>query len=177
VERTIDGTIVHLPIRVGNVQPGLYHFTVKARGTRDARVTEHVARVDYERYAAGYFYGPMQEQRIDLTVMPAPNVIFNTPEKVTISPGHSGSIEVSAARYLDAAGGEFIIDTKPLPAGVTVEPVRLSGEAKQIKLKVTVAPDVQEGQSSVVLYAHREGQTPLAESSPILLWVRREAAK
>jgi hypothetical protein len=60
---------------------------------------------------------------------------------------------------------------------VTVEPARLSGEAKQIKLKVTVAPDAQEGQISVVLYAHREGQTPLAESSPILLWIRREAAK
>ena len=69
------------------------------------------------------------------------------------------------------------IDAKPLPAGLTVEPARLIGEAKQMKLKVTVAPDVREGEVPLKLYAHRDGQAPLAESSPILLRIRSEASK
>jgi hypothetical protein len=104
-------------------------------------------------------------------------VILNTPEKLTVAPGHSGSIDISVGRYLDAANAELIIDAKPIPAGLTVEPARLTGEAKQMKLKVTVAPDVREGEISLILYAHRDGQATLAESSPILLRIRNEASK
>ena len=109
--------------------------------------------------------------------MAAPKVILNTPEKITLAPGHSGSIEISVGRYLDAANAELIIDAKPLPAGLTVEPARLTGEAKQMKLKVTAAPDVREGEVSLVLYVRGDGQAPLAESSPILVRIRSEASK
>jgi hypothetical protein len=177
VERTVDGTIVHLPISVQEAKPGLYHFTVKARGRRDSRLVEHAARVDYERYAAGYFYGPMQEQEIDLTVLPPPKVILITPEKLSLIRGHTGTIEVSVGRYLDAASTDLIIQTKPLAAGLTVEPARLSGDGKQVRLKLTAAPDAKEGEIPVVLYAHGDGEDSLGESSPILVQIRGEAAK
>jgi hypothetical protein len=170
VERTIDGSIVVLPLHMDDVKPGLYHFTIKAKGVMDGRVVEHTAAAHYERYAAGYRYGPMEEQRLDLTVMQPPKVLLTVPEQISVERGKRIPIKVTAARFLDARKSELIIKAESLPPGISAESVRLGPEAKQVEMNVTVSAEAKPGQIPVVLRAE-DAQNPrkLAQSSIILL--------
>jgi hypothetical protein len=177
VERVVDGTIVHLPVRADGAKPGLYHFMVTGRGTWNGRVVEHTARVDYERYAAGYFYGPMQEQQIDLTVTPLPKAVLTTPETVELEPGGSAPVRISVARYLDATNRELIIRAKSLPAGIHLGAARVAPGTKQVTLELAAAADAPEGEIPVVISAAAEGEGSLGESPSILVRVRAKTRK
>jgi hypothetical protein len=174
VERTIDGTIVHLPLRVEGTQPGLYHISIRAQGQRGGQRVEHVARVDYERYAAGYFYGPMQEQQMDLSVVAAPRVFLTTPEKIEVAPGGSAPLQITVARFREAAGRALIIRATSLPPGIRLEPVSVPAEAKQFTMQVAAAPDAREGEAAVTLSAEIAGAAPPVEPSSVRVQIRRK---
>lgn len=176
VEKVIDGSIGILPIRATGVKPALYHFTVKARGAMNDRIVERTAISHYEHGATGYRQGPMQEQRIDLTVMPAPKVILTVPEQVSIMKRDKPiPIKVSVGRFLDARETELIIRAKSIPDGVTLEPVHLGKEARQTEVLVSVSPATTASEISLVLLAEDvERRVILAESSAIFLKIGSE---
>lgn len=168
VDRVIDGAIAHLSLRVDGLKPGLYHFTVKARGQSNGRTVEHTATIHYERYSAGYIYGPMRVQQIDLTVTPAPKVLLTVPEQVTVERGKSVPVKITAARFSGASHAALIIKTKSLPSGVALDAVRLAPDTKQVTMNIAVSSDAKSGEMPIVLSAETEQQQELGETSFLL---------
>jgi hypothetical protein len=169
VNRVIDGTIAILPIQASGASPGLYHFTVKGRGVMNGLVVEHFADIHYEHLATGHTHGAMQVPRIDLTVLPVPNVLFTVPEEVTLEAGRSSLLKVSVSRFLEARNTALVIKPKAVLPGVTVESARLDPQTRQVTLNVAALPELRAGELSLVLSAETEQEKNLGESSTIVI--------
>lgn len=153
VERTIDGSIANLSLRADKAQPGLYHYVVKARGQMDGRTVERTAVAHYEHGAAGYAYGPLQVQQLDVTVMPAPRLLLQLPEQIRVKPGGSATLKVTVSRFLEAAGQPLTIEGTTLPPGITAEPAMLGADAKEVTLLLRAAPDAPVGDHTLSVTA------------------------
>jgi len=164
VERVVDGTIVWLPIQVSDTAPqGIYHFTVKGRGLFNGRTVERTARVHYQRYAAGYEYGPMQVERIDLTVVKPPKVVLKAPERLEAKSGQPVDLEVEVSRYLDAKNLPLRVRARSAVAGIQVEPVTADPSSKRVVLKVSASS------GGMLVLVAESGSTILGECPPILV--------
>ncbi|MBM3724239.1 MAG: hypothetical protein FJW40_02275 [Acidobacteria bacterium] len=69
VDRRIDGSLVWIPISATAAQPGQFAWRLRARGVMNNRTVERDAIVRYENGATGYFFGPIEVQRSEITVV------------------------------------------------------------------------------------------------------------
>ena len=169
VERVVDGTIVNLPIQAPAGAVGRAAFVVKAAGEWNGARMERTATVIYERYAAGYLYGPMEVQQAELTVVPAPRVLLTVPETVVIAAGEPARIRVGVRRFLDLRDQELTIRLVGLPQGWTAAPVRSPASDREavLELEAPSAPT-----SATVRVQAALGDEPAAESAPIEIQAR-----
>jgi hypothetical protein len=170
VELTIDGTIVDLPLRASADAVGRAPFVVKAAGEWNGKHVERTAAVFYERLAAGYLYGPMQVQRAELTVAPAPRVLLTVPESMNVAASEPIRIPVGVRRFLDLRDSDVTVRVAGLPEGWNAAAVTVSASQRDavIELEGPGAPSSAglRGQALV-------GEELVAESTPIAIQVRR----
>ncbi|HEU0120497.1 MAG TPA: PPC domain-containing protein [Bryobacteraceae bacterium] len=142
VDRTIDGTIVLLPLRVAeDAAPGSFHFVVKARGGE----VEHAAIARYENLTAGYTYGPMEIQESRLTVTRPPAVLLTAPAAIIATPGKPHKIKIGIRRFGAAKKADLQIRAAGLPPGAVIEPVTAATGAKEVELILTTATPFANG--------------------------------
>lgn len=170
VERVIDGTIVELPLNVPADALGRTQFVVKAAGEWNGKRVEQTATVIYERYAAGYLYGPMEVQQAELTVAPAPRVLLTVPETVEASGDEPIRIPVGVRRFLDLRDSDLTLRLVGLPTGWTAAAVAVPAAARKAEIEL-------EGQSvsasALVRVQALVGDTVAAESTQISIRIRR----
>ena len=173
VDRVADGSILTLPILVApEAAPGLHQVVVKARGVMEGRSVEHEAQVFYEHLASGYFFGPMQEQLIDLTIAPPPKVIFDVPHELALEVGKTALLKVTVKRFRDARDSPLYLAARDLPDGVTVEPALLKPKMKEVTLTLAALPEARGVKLPIRLTAaSSSGGEVVAESPPIFLKV------
>lgn len=145
VDREIAGTIVMIPIHAGASKPSRSAFRVRARGVMNGRTVEHTAIVRYENAAAGFTYGPMEEQIAEMTVVPPPAVLLSVPDKLMVSAGKEAELEVGVRRFgrgktgslrLRLSGDGFETREKEVPEGSKNVLFTLSGDLPAASLKV-----------------------------------------
>lgn len=134
VDRVIDGTIVLLPVQVSPDVNGRFDFRIKAKGEMNGRVVEHEAIVRYQHSAAGYVYGPMQVQKAQVTVVPAPDVMLSTADSVFIAPGGTRKLKVSLRRFGSAKQANLFLRATGTPQGVLVEATPAPAGAKDVEV-------------------------------------------
>jgi hypothetical protein len=170
VDRVVDGTIVLLPLKVGEIPPGRFPIKIKARGSMNGRTVEHEAVVRYQNLSAGYIYGPMQVQKAELTVASPPKVILDAGESISVGPDASHAITVTVRRFGDAKNTAVTIQPRQLPAGISAGPVQVPPNVKTATLQVKADRNASGG--PVVLQAVSSSGSLLGESDPILLEVK-----
>ncbi len=172
VDRTIDGSLVLLPVHVKTQQPGHFDFTIRARGSMDGVVVEHTATVDYQRLAAGYVYGPMEVQKAELVVSSAPRVILDPPDTVAFSRGGSRNMKVAVRRFGDSKNSILRVQARSTPAGVTADQVEAAAGTTTVSVKIAAGPNATSG--LVILEAVDASGKTLGESAPFLVELKME---
>ncbi|MBS1830377.1 MAG: hypothetical protein JST93_34060 [Acidobacteria bacterium] len=155
VERTIDGTIVLMPVKVGASSTGSYDFKVKGRGVVNGKTVEHEAVVNYNHSSAGYVYGRMQVQRAQLTVAAPPAVLLSGPDTVAMG----GPLKLAVRRFGEAKQTELTLRAKT--GSVRFAPVVVAATAKEASLQLE--GDVP---ATLIVEAVADGRV-LGESAPI----------
>jgi hypothetical protein len=166
VERTIDGTIVLLPLRIGANPTGIFDFKVRARGVMNGKTVEHDAIVRYNHGSAGYVYGPMQVERAQFTVAEPPSVLITGPDSVALG----SPLKLTVRRFGDFKQTALTLRLKS--ASLKFKPVTIEPAAREATL--FVYGDVPAAGLPVVFEAisEKDGNV-IAESSPILIAARK----
>ncbi|MFN7934042.1 MAG: PPC domain-containing protein [Bryobacteraceae bacterium] len=157
VERTVDGTIVLMPVRVGASTAGSYDFRIKGRGVVNGKTVEHEAIVYYNHLSVGYVYGSMQVQRAQLTVTAPPSVLLSGPDTVAL-----GSLKLAVRRFGEAKQAELTLRAKA--GAVRFTPVAVAASVKEASLMLE--GDVPVGGATLIVEAVADGRV-LGESAPI----------
>lgn len=160
VERVVDGSIVLLPIRVGNLASGTFDIKIKGRGVMDGRTVEHEAIVRYGHNSVGHLYGPMQIARAQLTVAQPPPVLITAPDSAT------SSVKLSIRRFGPVKDAGLLVRPRNLPEGVRIAPAPVT--AKEVTLPVEGRLPA-EGARLILEVVSTHDDKVIAESAPILL--------
>lgn len=161
VERTVDGTIVLMPVKVGAGPTGTYDFKIKGRGVMNGRTVDREAIVRYNHLSVGYHYGPMQVQRAQLTVTPPPSAILTAPDTVTIGT----PLKLTVRRFGDAKQANITLRPKSASAPVRFAAVVLPATAKEAA--ISLDGDVPASGATLIIEAVASGGKVLGESTPI----------
>ncbi|HYI92997.1 MAG TPA: hypothetical protein VEX68_05600 [Bryobacteraceae bacterium] len=165
VDREVDGTIVLLPVRASNGQPGRSEFLVKGRGVMNGTTVEHTAIVRYEHAAAGHTYGPMQIQKSEMTIATAPKVLLSMSDRIHLDAGKETPVTVNVRRFGDAKSGP--IKLRASGRGVKPAEVEVPETARNAKLPVAISQDAESARL-VVQAVGADGQV-LGESAPVMV--------
>lgn len=171
VDRELDGTIVMLPVRALDAQPGRFEFRVKGRGVLNGRAVERTAIVRYENASAGYTYGPMEIQRAELTITTPPKVLLSVKDMIDVTPGEETVLAVSVRRFGEWKTGPLKLRTRG--AGIKPAEVELKEGSRIAKLPLTlVAP--KEGAAPLTIEAITSDGETLGESTPVIVQVKKQ---
>lgn len=171
VDRTVDGTIVSLPIHVGDdTASGHSDFVVKARGVMNGVTVEHSAVVRYQNLSAGLTYGPMQQQRAQLTIAKAPAVVLNLPDTVSIAPGDERKLKIAVRRFGELKKQTLRIQPHQMPAGFSADPIAVPVSAKNIE--VIVKTNTKAVSTPLVFEVISEDNRPVGQSPPVLFEIK-----
>jgi len=122
LDRQLDGTNVDIPIHVSaDAKLGDYPLRVHARGVMNGHVVEHTAEVLYWWERVGKVSGPVEDQKLLVTVTDLPPIVlevahgsrpgtFEPAEFVPLAPGKTARLPVLVRRYDD---GKSILRIEP----------------------------------------------------------------
>lgn len=171
VDRTVDGTMVSLPIRVGDHTAfGHSDFVVKARGVMNGVTVEHSAIVRYQNLSAGFTYGPMQQQRAQLTIAKAPAVILNLPDTISIAPGDERKLKIAVRRFGELKQQALRIQPHQMPSGFSSDPITVPVGAKNIE--VIVKTNTKAVSTPLIFEVISEDNRPVGQSPPVLFEIK-----
>jgi hypothetical protein len=132
LDRQLDGTNISLPIRVASGTPGgQYPLRLRARGVIDGKFVEHTAEVVYFWERVGKVSGPVEDQKLVVTVTDLPPIVlevnhssrpgaYEPAEFVSLSPGKSIPLPILVHRYDDGTTSLTIEPDSPVE-GLTFE--------------------------------------------------------
>jgi len=171
VDHVVDGSIVMLPIRIRpDATLGLHCLTIKARGAMEGRTVEHDALAFYEQPASNNLYGPMQQQRVALTIAPPPSVILDVPDELTLEAGKSAQLKLLVSRFRDAKELTLLLSAPELPGAVALETAELKPKMREAALRFIASPDAKTSKLPIRITAISSGKV-VAESPPFVLKV------
>jgi hypothetical protein len=145
LERRLDGTDVHVPIRVAaNAAPGYYALRLRARGVLSGRTVEHGGEVQYKWESVGKVSGPIEDQQLVATISDLPPVLLEAPESLTLTSGKPTRFRVLVTRF---DGGQTPLTVEPETPldGVKFENNVLAPGASQVEMRVTASGRVKPG--------------------------------
>ncbi len=111
LDRQLDGTNISIPVRVApGTKGGIYPLQLRARGVIDGKVVEHTAEVLYWWERVGKVSGPVEDQKLMVTVTDLPPVVlevnhnsrpgtFEPAEFISLSPGKVARLAILVRRY------------------------------------------------------------------------------
>jgi hypothetical protein len=111
LDRQLDGTNVSIPVHVApGTKGGLYPLKLRARGVLDGKLVEHRAEVLYWWERVGKVSGPVEDQKLIVTVTDLPPVVlevnhnsrpgtFEPAEFISLSPGKVARLPILVRRY------------------------------------------------------------------------------
>jgi hypothetical protein len=111
LDRQLDGTNVSIPVYVApGTKGGLYPLKLRARGVIDGKVVEHTAEILYWWERVGKVSGPVEDQKLIVTVTDLPPVVlevnhnsrpgtFEPAEFISLSPGKVARLPILVRRY------------------------------------------------------------------------------
>jgi hypothetical protein len=145
LERRLDGTDVHVPIRVAaDAVPGYYTLKLLARGALAGRSVEHGGEVQYKWESVGKVSGPIEDQQLVATISDLPPVLLESPESLTLTPGKPARFRVLVTRF-DGAKIPLTIEPEMPLEGVKFENNVLAPGASQVELRVTASDRFKPG--------------------------------
>jgi quinohemoprotein amine dehydrogenase alpha subunit-like protein len=145
LERRLDGTDVHVPIRVAaDAALGSYTLRLRARGVWSGRTVEHGGEVQYKWESVGKVSGPIEDQKLVATITDLPPVLLEPPESLTLTLGKAARFRVLVTRF---DGGKTPLTVEPeMPlAGVEFGNNVLEPGASQIEMRVTASDRIKPG--------------------------------
>jgi hypothetical protein len=176
-EHILDGTKIEYPLRIAaDAPPGLSKIRFRARSVMDSRVVEHEVIPRYWFKPLTRIMGPAQSPELYATVADLPQVVLETPDRISLRIGEQKTIQVVITR-LDGGGEPMELRPVEPPEGLVMEPVMVRAGATLADAKVKVSAG---GPFSVVLEGIAAGKF-LGRSHPIEIAVsggtsRREVA-
>jgi hypothetical protein len=145
LDRKLDGTNVRLPMSVaGDAPPGQYVIRLRARGTMEGKTVEHTAEILYFWEHVGKVTGAVEEQKLVATVTDLPQVVFEPPESLSVTPGKVARLRVLVRRFDDGKSPLSIEPEKPIE-GVRFEGGVLPPGAPNAELRVTATDGFHPG--------------------------------
>ncbi len=160
----LDGTTVEIPLHVAlNAVMDRSMIRFRGRGVMDGRTVEREAYTQYGWKINQKIIGDAQTGVLEATVADLPQLVFDTPDKISVTPGQPGTIRAIVAR-LDEGNGPLEVSALT-PDGVVVEPVIVKDGATVATLTVTSSADHP---VSVVLAGKANGKL-LGKSHPIVI--------
>jgi hypothetical protein len=162
-EHILDGTKIEYPLRIAaDAPPGLSKIRFRARGVMDGRVVEHEVIPRYWFKPLTRIMGPAQSPELYATVADLPQVVFETPDRISLRLGEQKTIQVVITR-LDGGGEPMELRPVDPPEGLVIEPVMVRAGATLADAKVTISAG---GPFSVALEGISAGKL-LGRSHPI----------
>lgn len=111
LDRQLDGTNVSIPVHVApGMKGGLYSLKLRARGVIDGKVVKHTAEILYWWERVGKVSGPVEDQKLLVTVTDLPPVVlevnhnsrpgtFEPAEFISLGPGKVARLPILVRRY------------------------------------------------------------------------------
>ena len=145
LKRRLDGTDVHVPIRVAaNAAPGYYTLRLRARGVLSGRTVEHGGEVQYKWESVGKVSGPIEDQQLVATISDLPPVLLEPPETLTLSAGKPTRFRVLVTRF-DGGNAPLTVEPETPLDGVKFENNVLAPGASQVEMRVTASGRFKSG--------------------------------
>jgi hypothetical protein len=145
LQRRLDGTDVHVPIRVAaNAAPGYYTLRLRARGVLSGRTVEHRGEVQYKWESVGKVSGPIEDQQLVATIADLPPVLLEPPETLTLSSGKPTRFRVLVTRF-DGGNAPLTVEPETPLDGVKFENNVLAPGASQVEMRVTASGRFKSG--------------------------------
>ncbi len=156
LDRQLDGTNVSIPVLVApGTKGGVYPLKVRARGMIDGKVVEHTAEILYWWERVGKVSGPVEDQKLLVTVTDLPPVVlevnhnsrpgtFEPAEFISLSPGKVARLPILVRRY-DGSGTSLTLEPESPVEGLKFEDNVLPAGKLICELKLRASPAFKPG--------------------------------
>jgi len=156
LDRQLDGTNVSIPVRVApGTKGGVYPLKLLARGMIDGKFVEHTAEILYWWERVGKVSGPVEDQKLLVTVTDLPPVVlevnhnsrpgtFEPAEFISLSPGKVARLPILVRRY-DGSGTPLKLEPESPVEGLKFEDNVLPAGKLICELKLRASPAFKPG--------------------------------
>ncbi|MEX2261411.1 MAG: hypothetical protein WD696_05645 [Bryobacteraceae bacterium] len=165
-ELFVDGTLLEIPFRVApDARTGLYEIGVYAKGSFGGRTVERKGRIFHAGRALRA--EPTFDQKLLITVVNPPPVLWNVPAEVRIEPGKTERVKIGVQRV--RGNSSIAVQPASLHEGWTVENAVVPPGATEVEVLITANENAKPVVLVLTASFDDDGRRERAESPPIQL--------